>query len=244
MKKVLFYTLVPLLWLSANLLPLLFFYVFWPRTSVPEPLLLDARNPMVANAVVALLFPLQHSLWTQRAVKPRMRALFTDYFERPMYILSTGVFLVATALLWQPMGPALWEPGPVIWLLRMVYVFAILGQIVSVQVLGESFMNGIAHVRKFMQQNPPPQIEFREAFLYKYVRHPIAMCQVIMVWSFGTLRPDLLLLACIWTAWIVIAAALEERRLLDEIGDEYRAYQQRAGFLWPKFGGPDSPTSA
>lgn len=227
--------LIGLLYAAANVLPLAFFWLVWPRTHAPAPLWLDTPFPMAANAAAALVFPLQHSIWTQPPVKAYLHRTVTPHFERPLYVLGSGIGLVATALLWQPIAAPLWDaPDPALWALRAVFVLSIAGQAACTLVIGLGHMSGADHVASWAKGASIPEPRFREAFLYKRVRHPIAMCQLIMLWSFGALRLDLFLLAVMWTAWIVLATSLEERRLMALHGDTYTAYKKRAGFLWPR----------
>ena len=235
MRKVTAYTLIGLLYAAANVLPLAFFWLVWPRTHAPAPLLLDTPYPLLVNALVALIFPLQHTVWTQRPVKQALHRAVTPHFERPLYVLGSGIGLVLTALLWQPIPAPLWDaPGAAVWALRGVFVLSIAGQIGSTRALGTRHMSGVDHVVSWAEQREVPEPRFQEKFLYNRVRHPIAMCQLIMLWSFGALRLDLFLLAAMWTAWIVLATILEERRLSHYHGAVYAEYKKRAGFLWPR----------
>jgi len=235
MRKLAAYVLIGLLYAAANILPLAFFWLVWPRAHAPAPLLLETPAPLLANALVALIFPLQHTVWTQRPVKAALTRLVSPHFERPLYVLGSGLGLLATALLWQSMDSPLWQaPEAALWGLRALFVLSIAGQVGSTVVIGVNHMSGVDHVAHWAKGRQAPEPAFREAFLYKRVRHPIAMCQVIMLWSFGTLRTDLLLLAVMWTAWIVLATVLEERRLMSMHGTTYAAYRKRAGFLWPR----------
>ena len=235
MRMPIAFALIALLYAAANLMPLAFFWLVWPRAHATAPLLLDTPYPMLANAGVALLFPLQHSIWTQRPVKAFLHRVVTPHFERPLYVLGSGLGLLLTALLWQPLAtPLLDAPESALWAMRAVFVLSIAGQVASTMVIGTHHMSGVDHTVSWARREPVPVPAFREAFLYTRVRHPIAMCQLIMLWSFGTLRLDLFLLAAMWTLWIVLATTLEERRLLHDHGEIYAAYKKRAGFLWPR----------
>jgi protein-S-isoprenylcysteine O-methyltransferase Ste14 len=73
---------------------------------------------------------------------------------------------------------------------------------------------------------------------YAVVRHPIYLFQLVILAGVVLLLPNLLGLAmlalhlvCIW-----LKAADEEAHLLRVQGDPYRAYLERTGRLWPRFG--------
>jgi protein-S-isoprenylcysteine O-methyltransferase Ste14 len=56
---------------------------------------------------------------------------------------------------------------------------------------------------------------------------------LVLFWSNLELTADRLLLDLLWTAWTVAGAALEERDLVAELGEAYRAYQRRVPMLLP-----------
>lgn len=236
MRRIIAYALISLIYTAALAMPLAFFWVVWPRGSVPAPLGPELPAPMLVNALVALLFPLQHTGWTQRPVKRLIARGLSEHFERPAYVVASGVGLLLTAYLWQPVGPALWKvPIAGLVALQALFVGSIIGQALCTRALGTRHMDGSLHLARWAAGEPVPAPRFREVFLYRWVRHPIAMCQLLMLVSFGTLRPDLALLAAIWAAWIVLATTLEERRLTEDHGSAYQAYKRRTGFLWPRF---------
>ena len=72
--------------------------------------------------------------------------------------------------------------------------------------------------------------------LYKHVRHPLYVAWLTIFWATPTMTVGHLLLAVMTTAYILVAIQLEERDLIDEFGDTYRAYKQRTPMLVPSFG--------
>jgi protein-S-isoprenylcysteine O-methyltransferase Ste14 len=68
---------------------------------------------------------------------------------------------------------------------------------------------------------------------YRWVRHPLYLLVLIMIWSCPDLTLDRLLFNILWTVWIYIGALLEERDLVADFGDAYRHYQQKVPMLIP-----------
>ena len=69
---------------------------------------------------------------------------------------------------------------------------------------------------------------------YRWVRHPLYLFMILMIWSSPNLTMDRLLFNGLWTVWIVIGSILEERDLIFEFGDVYREYQQRVPMFIPR----------
>jgi len=68
---------------------------------------------------------------------------------------------------------------------------------------------------------------------YRWVRHPLYLGVLLLLWAPLDLGLDRLLAATLWTAWIVAGTVLEERDLVAELGEPYRAYQRAVPMLLP-----------
>ncbi len=64
------------------------------------------------------------------------------------------------------------------------------------------------------------------------VRHPWYTAVVLLLWA-RDLDPACLVVNGVLTAYIVVGAVLEERKLVHEFGDAYTAYQQRVSMFVP-----------
>ena len=69
--------------------------------------------------------------------------------------------------------------------------------------------------------------------LYAWMRHPLYTAGLIFVWLTPWLTTSLLALNLSITAYILIGSELEERRLIAEFGEDYRAYRRRVPRLVP-----------
>ena len=69
---------------------------------------------------------------------------------------------------------------------------------------------------------------------YRWVRHPLYLVSLIIIWFGPIFTADRLLHNLLWSLWIVIGATLEEKDLVDCFGDAYRDYQQTVPMLIPK----------
>jgi len=68
---------------------------------------------------------------------------------------------------------------------------------------------------------------------YRWVRHPLYLFMILMIWSCPDLTADRLLFNLLWTVWVAIGSYFEERDLIIEFGDVYREYQKRVPMLIP-----------
>jgi protein-S-isoprenylcysteine O-methyltransferase Ste14 len=64
------------------------------------------------------------------------------------------------------------------------------------------------------------------------VRHPWYAAGILLIWA-GQLDLSVIIVNMILTAYFFIGALLEERKLVREFGEEYRAYQARVSMFIP-----------
>jgi protein-S-isoprenylcysteine O-methyltransferase Ste14 len=69
---------------------------------------------------------------------------------------------------------------------------------------------------------------------YRWVRHPLYLFMILMIWSCPDLTSDRLLFNGLWTVWIAIGSIFEERDLVSEFGNAYREYQRKVPMLIPR----------
>jgi hypothetical protein len=89
-------------------------------------------------------------------------------------------------------------------------------------------------IDRLQGRNPRP-IPFTVTGPYRWVRHPLYLSMILMIWSCPNLTIDRLLFNVLWTLWIVIGSIFEERDLIAEFGDRYREYQKQVPMLIPRY---------
>lgn len=124
-----------------------------------------------------------------------------------------------SALLFRPQLP----PQPLFGLSLMAVGEAI--ALVGMLSLGRSF-SIFSEVRELVTSG-----------LYRFVRHPLYLGEILAVWGYLIAWPAPwgMAAALLFTALQSWRAQIEEARLLEH-HPAYAAYRERAGFLWPRFG--------
>jgi methanethiol S-methyltransferase len=64
------------------------------------------------------------------------------------------------------------------------------------------------------------------------VRHPWYSASMLLIWA-GQMDASAFIVNILLTAYFIIGTLLEERKLVREFGDEYRAYQKRVSMFIP-----------
>ena len=92
---------------------------------------------------------------------------------------------------------------------------------------------GIGPIRAHLREAIYKQGPFIIRGPYRWVRHPLYACVLLMFWANPELTTDQLLFNVLWSAWIIIATYLEERDLTREFGDVYLQYKKTVPMLVP-----------
>src|SRR5262249_37866625 len=76
-------------------------------------------------------------------------------------------------------------------------------------------------------------LPFRTPMLYGVVRHPLYVGWFMAFWITPTMTVGHLLLASIWSAYMVVASKIEERDLVNHFGRIYDDYRRQVPAFVP-----------
>ncbi len=195
---------------------------------------LTKANGIMWNALLSVLFFLQHSGMVRRSLRARMAPWVPDHFQGVLYTFASGVVLTAVVVLWQPSGTLLVElRGFPRWVARGAFFLGAAGFAWGIHALKRFDAFGDARIkahRRGIALKPTP---FAVRGPYRWVRHPLYFFSLLLIWSGPDLTVDRLFFNVLWTAWIYIGTLWEEKDLRAEFGEKYRQYQRKVPMLVP-----------
>lgn len=185
------------------------------------------------DAVLCLLFFIQHSMMVRKSFQDSLGSVVPSCFHRAVYAVASGVVLLALMVFWQPTPILFSVQGIYRWLLRGAFLCSFFGFFWGVKALGDFDALGIQPIKARLQNREFPDAKFAVKGPYKFVRHPLYMFTLVLLWCYPDVSADRLLLNIAFSAWIVAGTVLEERDLVAEFGQEYIAYQKNVPMLLP-----------
>ena len=192
------------------------------------------RYILLWDTLLSLLFFVQHSGMVRRSFRQRLATMVPPLYHGALYAIASGVALAIVAVFWQRSDSSLLVLQGIPRLIA--YACSLLAVCIfglSIYALRSFDMLGIgpiwAHVHHADHQPGP----FVVRGPYRWVRHPLYSCILVLFWANPDLTTDRLLFNLLWTAWIYAGAALEERDLTREFGEVYGQYRKVVPMLIP-----------
>ncbi len=199
----------------------------------------DSGNGLVALAVnigLIALFGLQHSVMARPRFKRWLTRHLPQAAERSTFMLATAVVTFALIVFWQPMTGTVWQAET-----EVVYnTLLSLGLLGWALVFYSTFqinhfdLFGLRQVWLYFRGRPYTQLPFQVKGLYKYIRHPIMTGALIGIWFTPVMTVGHLVFAAGMSLYIVIGVYHEEKDLVRDFGDRYRAYIRNTGKFLPE----------
>ena len=188
------------------------------------------------DLALLLVFALQHSGMARPAFKRWWTRRLAEPLERSTYVLLSSLALIVLFVLWEPIGGVIWTApeGPARWLLMAIYLLGWAVLFYATFLIDHFDLFGLRQVWFRFRAQPYRRPEFCERGFYRLVRHPINVGWLIIFWAAPTMTVAHLAFALATTAYILVAIALEERDLMDALGDDYVQYRRRTPMLLPR----------
>lgn len=226
---------------AACLIVLLYFIGFSGNLWVPKSVDIGPRaspaEALPVDALLLLLFGLQHSVMARCSFKRWWTRFVPPVVERSTYVLSTSVVLAVFCWLWLPIeAPLAWHvkhPAAVaaLWcLFGLGWAMVLL----STFLINHFELFGLQQVFLGLTGRPMPEPQFRTPLLYRHVRHPLYLGLLLGFWAVPAMTAGRLLFAAGLSGYILIGIAFEERDLLAQFGERYRRYRHEVGMLLPR----------
>jgi len=213
-------------WIGALLFALSlasFAVVYGIRLDVPAPTTGQPGWPAIAfNVVLFTVFALHHSLMARTGAKAWITRTVPAELERSLYVWVASLLFLAVCWFWQPLPGVAWAiDGPWRWVMWFLVVTGIAMTARAASAIGVWELAGVR------VPSPDRPVEFKVTGLFGFVRHPIYLAWILMVFGMQRMTYSRLLFAVISTAYLVAAIRWEEASLVEAFGEKYRAYQRQ-----------------
>jgi len=182
----------------------------------------------------------QHSIMAREAYKKAI-GLWQHPLERPLYAVFATLVWFIFVHFWKPITDcSTWDPFSI-----SLPVWAVSGTIIAAgSLLIVGFLWTLpGHVfgtdKYLYDQGQYPTGKIIRGFPYGLVRHPAAAGFLWIYWSLPSYTPNHILLASLWTLFILVGTLVFEEGGLrgeTEFGKQYDKYAKEVSAFYPNFG--------
>lgn len=218
------------------LFALTIYQLFWFLKDGPA----DRREgSLFINALLALQFTLPHSALLHPAVKKRLESWVSPAFYGLLYTTVTCGSLLLLFACWRPVGPTVWRATGTMGTATTAAFFASWTALFySLHLTGLGFQTGLTPWLAWVRRQPLPRRVFRPNGAYRWLRHPVYLSFMGLVWFTPTVTLDHAVLTGIWTGYLLLGSWLKDRRFEHHVGEPYREYVARVPGYPLAFMGP------
>lgn len=189
---------------------------------------------LLIDAILSLMFFLQHSIFVRRGFKKWFGKYMSDVYHSAFYGITSAIALLVVLVFWQK-SPVLiaQADGIIFWLIRALFFLCLAGFFWGSKSLGSFDALGVKPLMRYMSNRPSKPQKIIAKGPYRWSRHPLYLFVIIIIWACPALTLDRLVFNIMWTIWIVIGTFLEDRDLHREFGSQYLEYSSQVPMLIP-----------
>jgi protein-S-isoprenylcysteine O-methyltransferase Ste14 len=191
--------------------------IVWPRvTAVPAG---EVAPALLRNALLFTLFAAHHSLLARPRVKAALDRVIPVLARRTMYVWMASLLFACVFAAWQPVGHRLYTlEGAWKGLAQAAQLAGVALIALAARVIDPLELAGV---------RSPSTAELEVRGPYLWVRHPIYLGTLLLLWAAPAPTADRLWFACLSTAYFAIAVPWEEAALHRAIGEGYARYREQ-----------------
>ena len=188
--------------------------------SLPSHSVLFGRWGTIAlDALLLSVFAMHHSLFARERVKRAMTRLVPEPLVRSVYVWVASVLLILVCWWWRPIGGEVYD-----------FTGLIASPFFAIQAIGLWMtVRGVARIDPLELAGIHPARESGGLQVngpYRWVRHPLYLGWLLMVFGAAHMTGDRLAFAAITSLYLVVAIPWEERSLRRSFGDDYTRYMR------------------
>jgi protein-S-isoprenylcysteine O-methyltransferase Ste14 len=207
-------------WLGGALFVLSLAFCAWSYVVVMGRLApATGWTALAIDAALLTLFAFHHSLFAREPVKDVIARMIPADLVRSFYVWIASTLLILVCALWHSIGSELYT---VRGLLAIVVVSVQLGGLwITARSAARINPLELAGIRP-----PSPSRGLQVGGPYQWVRHPLYLGWMLMVFATPHMTGDRLAFAAITTGYLMVAIPWEERSLRRTFGDSYARYMR------------------
>ena len=202
---------------------------------IDDGALVALGTAVIINLALLSIFAVQHTVMARPSFKKRWTKVVPESVERSTFVLLTSLILFLIFWKWQPIAGDVWNVQSSAGKVALWGLFALgwLCVLVSTFLINHFDLFGLRQVYLRFRNQPYTDVAFKEASLYRHIRHPLLLGFIIAFWATPHMTWGHLLFAAVTTAYTLVGIQFEERDLVSAHGEKYEEYRSRVPMILP-----------
>ncbi len=177
---------------------------------------------------LSLFFAVPHSLLLHPRISGILKRWIPSEFYGAFFCLCTCLSLFLIFSTWKTSGQVLWDlNGTAETIVLSAFFGSWISLFYSLYLTGLGYQTGWTPWMFWYRGEKMPRREFYPTGIYLWLRHPVYLSFLGLIWFTPCMTLDHALLTAVWTVYIFAGSILKDERLAFYLGESYRSYQRR-----------------
>ncbi|MBX9653090.1 hypothetical protein K2Y11_05655 [bacterium] len=183
---------------------------------------------MLWDLILLSQFAIPHSVLLHPTTKRRLAKRIPGAMYGVFFCAATCISLWVTVLLWKSSTFYVWNlRGTMDRFVHAMLIASWIALFYSISLTGFGYQTGWTTWWAWFRNRKIAPRGFVSHGAYRYLRHPIYLSFMGLIWFNPQMSADRFVLAVVWTMYIFVGSELKDRRLEFYLGDVYRRYRHQ-----------------
>jgi protein-S-isoprenylcysteine O-methyltransferase Ste14 len=183
---------------------------------------------LLVDILLSIGFALPHSLLLMPSIQKRIKVWLPAGLLGCVHCSVTCISLLVMFHFWSFHPMMIWKASGYGELAILIGFYASwVALFYSLYITGMAYQTGLAQWWYWMKRQKPPARVFVETGAYRWMRHPIYMSFLGLIWFTPNMSLDHVVLTGVWTIYIYVGSYAKDMRMLRFVGETYREYAFR-----------------
>ncbi len=182
------------------------------------------------DAVLAATFVVPHSILLLPKTQRSLRTYIPSGWLGCLHCTVSCLTLLLMFTFWSGSSRTIWsfdhasigEP-----LMLFGFYSSWIALFYSLYLTGLGYQTGLTQWWYWLKKVKPPRREFTTKGAYLWLRHPVYLSFLGLIWFTPKMSLDHAIMTSVWTIYIYIGSVLKDKRLLHYIGTPYQTYAEK-----------------
>jgi hypothetical protein len=181
---------------------------------------------LAIDFALAILFVVPHSVLLLPNVRNRISRRLPDAFYGTLFCTVTCASLLVVFAGWQAGESVVWEfTGFGRAIVQACFYGSWAALFYSLSLTGLGYQTGFTPWWHWVRERELPARNFEPHGAYLWLRHPVYLSFLGLIWFVPVMTTDRAVLTATWTTYIFFGSWLKDRRLTHYLGQRYLRYQ-------------------